>query len=144
MPSPPSNSRLVTNSSPANGGPRLKLHISGVSPNAGPVRVAVFTSQDTFPQHETASLKSVVASTGSEVAVELENVPPPPIAIAVYQDSNSDGELNRAVFGIPTEPYGFSNDARGQMGPPSFSDAQLPAGMMDTVSISLTKLADER
>ncbi|WP_394700395.1 DUF2141 domain-containing protein [uncultured Bacteroides sp.] len=28
-------------------------------------------------------------------------------------------------FGIPTEKYGFSNNAKGRMGPPSFEQAKF-------------------
>jgi len=31
-------------------------------------------------------------------------------------------------MGMPNEPYGFSNDARGSFGPPSFEDASFVVG----------------
>lgn len=43
-------------------------------------------------------------------------------AIRYFHDENENGELDTGTFGIPTEGYGFSNDARGFMGPPSFDD----------------------
>jgi uncharacterized protein (DUF2141 family) len=45
------------------------------------------------------------------------------IAIAAYHDVNNNGQLDRNAFGIPSERYGFSRDARGITGPPSFDDA---------------------
>ena len=36
-----------------------------------------------------------------------------------------DGELNRNPFGIPTERYGFSRNARGKIGPPAFDAAVM-------------------
>ena len=44
-------------------------------------------------------------------------------AVAAFQDENGDGILNSNVVGMPTENYGFSNDARGLFGPPDFDDA---------------------
>ena len=32
------------------------------------------------------------------------------------------------MLGIPKEGYGFSNDAKGRMGPPSFDDAAVEVG----------------
>jgi len=43
-------------------------------------------------------------------------------AIRYFHDENENGELDTGTFGIPTEGFGFSNDARGFMGPPSFDD----------------------
>jgi uncharacterized protein (DUF2141 family) len=44
-------------------------------------------------------------------------------AISAYHDENNNGELDSGLFGIPTEDYGFSNNARGSFGPPDYEDA---------------------
>jgi uncharacterized protein (DUF2141 family) len=51
------------------------------------------------------------------------------VAVAAFQDLNRDGVLNKGAYGVPIEPYGFSNNARGPFGPPSFESAsvRLPA-----------------
>lgn len=119
----------------------LSVAVSGVEPNRGPVRIAVFTSPAQFPDHQSALAKSVLPSSAATIQGEIDGISAGPVALAVYQDLNNDGELNRSSFGIPVEPYGFSNDARGQMGPPSFTDAQVQAGPNSPViPISLTKL----
>ena len=84
---------------------------------------------------------ALLPSSAATIQGEIDGISAGPVALAVYQDLNNDGELNRSSFGIPVEPYGFSNDARGQMGPPSFTDAQVQAGPNSPViPISLTKL----
>jgi uncharacterized protein (DUF2141 family) len=45
------------------------------------------------------------------------------IAIAAYHDVNDNGKLDRNAIGIPSERYGFSRDARGVTGPPSYAEA---------------------
>lgn len=45
--------------------------------------------------------------------------------ISVFHDINSDGVLNTGMFGIPKEPVGFSNNARGSFGPPKFGDVSF-------------------
>ncbi len=119
----------------------VKLMVAGVEPNGGPIRVAVFTAENEFPNHETAAHKVVLPGVSETVEGEVNQMPSGPVAIAAFQDLNNDGILNRSSFGIPSEPYGFSNNARGQMGPPSFSQAQVPVGKNSAViPISLTKL----
>lgn len=43
-------------------------------------------------------------------------------AIAIFHDANDNDKLDRAFTGIPTEFYGFSNNARGMFGPPDLED----------------------
>ena len=43
--------------------------------------------------------------------VTIPNVPPGVYAAQVFQDRNNNHKVDRALFGIPTEPVGFSNDA---------------------------------
>jgi len=42
--------------------------------------------------------------------------------VRVFQDLNSNEELDQNMFGLPTEPYGFSNNARGRFGPPGMGE----------------------
>jgi uncharacterized protein (DUF2141 family) len=45
--------------------------------------------------------------------------------------------LGLSVFGMPNEPYGFSNGARGSAGPPKFSEAAITLDPDGTTSIAL-------
>ena len=55
--------------------------------------------------------------------VTIRNVPAGLYAAQAFHDKNSNGEIDRGLFGIPLEGVGFSNDARIRMAPPSFEDA---------------------
>lgn len=46
-------------------------------------------------------------------------------AISIFHDENDNGKLDTNFIGIPTEPYGFSNNAKGMFGPPDFKDCQV-------------------
>ncbi|WP_163933514.1 DUF2141 domain-containing protein [Paraferrimonas sp. SM1919] len=46
-------------------------------------------------------------------------------AIYVYHDKDANGELNSNWIGIPREPVGCSNNAKGSMGPPKYKDAKF-------------------
>lgn len=122
-------------------GRAVKLTIRQVAPNAGPVRIAAFRPQDNFPDHSTAVAKSNITSDTGIAIAEMQDLPEGPLAFAVYQDTNNDGKLNRGSFGIPTEPYGFSNDAKGTMGPPGFKDAAVDNTESKPVSVTLSKIS---
>lgn len=50
------------------------------------------------------------------------NLEPGSYALAIFHDANDNNEIDRGFTGIPTELYGFSNDARGMFGPPDLED----------------------
>lgn len=58
----------------------------------------------------------------------FEGLAPGEYAIAAFHDENANGDLDRGLFGIPTEGTGASNDARGVMGPPPYDGARFLLG----------------
>ena len=46
-------------------------------------------------------------------------------AIGIFVDTNYNNKMDRNLFGIPKEQFGFSNNAKGNFGPPSFEDASF-------------------
>lgn len=59
-------------------------------------------------------------------------------AISVFQDVNNDGDLNANLLTLPTEPYGFSNNARGTFGPAKFKDAAFAVPAEGEVRLNIT------
>lgn len=79
---------------------------------------------DKFPGGGKAFFNSTIALTvDGKAALIVKDVPPGKYALSGFLDINGNGKLDKNILGAPTEPYGFSNDARGLFGPPSFSDA---------------------
>lgn len=65
------------------------------------------------------------------------SVPTATYAVAVYQDLNRDGRLDKSTFGFPTEPYGFSRDYRPVYRGPMWKDAALKVDRDAVVDIRL-------
>lgn len=57
--------------------------------------------------------------------IEISGLAPGRYGIMAFHDKNSDGRLNTLPIGLPTEPYGFSNNARGRFGPPNWRAASF-------------------
>jgi uncharacterized protein (DUF2141 family) len=55
----------------------------------------------------------------------FRNVTPGTYGISAFHDANENGKLDTNFLGMPTEDYCASRNARGIMGPPSFSDAKF-------------------
>ena len=67
----------------------------------------------------------VIKVRNTQARCDFEDIPPGTYALAVIHDENMDGKLDTNWFGVPTEGYGFSNDAQGWLGAPSFSAASF-------------------
>ena len=78
-----------------------------------------------------------VPSEGRTVRCSFPDVVPGTYAIKVFHDINSDEELNTTWIGWPKEPYGFSNDAPVNMGPPPFKLAAVVIDKDKTIRIAL-------
>lgn len=91
----------------------------------GQVMIAVFDSQEAY-EGRGAPVRSVAATPGQPV--RLEGLTPGRYAIKSFHDVNGNGKMDANPFGIPMEPFAFSNNARGNMGPASWSDANFEVG----------------
>jgi uncharacterized protein (DUF2141 family) len=101
----------------------LRVDILGVKSTDGQIRVALFDSEKTFLHSPVRS--GSVGIEQSQGHWQVNGLPPGFYALAVYHDRNGNGKLDSNMLGIPLEPYGFSNDARGILGPPSFAAARF-------------------
>jgi uncharacterized protein (DUF2141 family) len=77
------------------------------------------------------------ANTAMTSGVVFRNIEPGRYAIILFHDENGNGRLDENFWGVPTEPYGFSNDAQSSL-PPSFDAAAvLLSGTNQSVAIHL-------
>ena len=58
-----------------------------------------------------------------DTRVTVANLPAGRYAVQAFLAENGNGEVDRALFGIPKEGVGFSNDAKIRLGPPKFAEA---------------------
>lgn len=100
----------------------IDVHVANTAGGKGNVNVAVCDRERFLKQ--CAYTGSVPARDGA-TGVKIEGVPAGTWAVLAYQDENANGQLDRNLIGIPSENYGFSRDARGRFGPPSFDDAAI-------------------
>ena len=107
--------------------PGIHVNILNIKNSTGTVACSLFESPDGFP-HEylrSATNVMVIKIRKAQARCDFEDIPPGNYAMAVVHDENMNGKLDTNLLGIPTEGYGFSNDPKGFIGPPSFSAASF-------------------
>jgi uncharacterized protein (DUF2141 family) len=57
-------------------------------------------------------------------------------AIKSFHDIDGDNRMSTNPMGMPIEPFAFSNNARGNMGPPNWADSAFDIAATTTHSIS--------
>ncbi|HJL16136.1 MAG TPA: DUF2141 domain-containing protein [Sandaracinaceae bacterium LLY-WYZ-13_1] len=93
----------------------------------GRVFCAIWRGPEGYPtQREHAVGEAIDRTVEDREAVCLfEDVTPGEYATAVFHDENANNDLDRNLFGIPSEGTGASNDAINMFGPPRYHDARF-------------------
>ena len=107
----------------ATGTATLKIVIEGITSTEGKVCVALYDSEGNWLKN---SVRGDAASPNKpETVLVFNDLEPGEYALSVMHDIDGDGKLNKNAFGMPTEPYGFSNNARGAFGPAKWAKAKF-------------------
>jgi uncharacterized protein (DUF2141 family) len=98
----------------------VRVSVTNIATQQGFIMVALY---DEANWGQSPAARARVPVTGGAVAFNLAAPAPGRYAIRMFHDVDSDGAMGTNLFGIPTEPTGFSNNAPLQFGPPSFDAA---------------------
>lgn len=103
-------------------GATLTVVFDGLETREGRVMVALFNSAADYAASKTVQATMTPVGEG-EVKAVFKGLAPGRYAIKAFHDLNGNGKLDTNPFGIPLEPFAFSNNAQGRMGPAAWSDA---------------------
>jgi len=105
----------------------LSIEFTAPPHKQGAVMAAIFDKADGFPRGK--PLQTATATpVGGKAVVQFTGLPEGDYAVSAFLDENANMKLDTNLFGLPTELYGFSRDARGLAGPPAFADAAFRLG----------------
>lgn len=113
----------------------VEVTLSNIKVTTGAIRLALYGAEADFMKKPLASKE--LAVTANEMKVVFENLPPGEYAVTCYHDVNDNKQLDSNFMGVPKEPYGFSNNARGRFGPPAYDNARFRVKGNTKLSISL-------
>lgn len=103
----------------------LTLNIENIGSDKGNIIVEICTNADEFMAIEPCIYSFSIPAKKSVVTQQV-NIDKGKYGIIVYHDENSNNILDMAMFGKPTERYGFSNNKYGAFGSkPPFNEALI-------------------
>lgn len=107
----------------------LTIVIEDIRDASGTIQVQVIEGQAQFDGTEWISegpiARFIEPAVENSLTLIAEDLPPGEYAIRIMHDVNGNDELDANFVGMPTEPYAFSNNARGMFGPATWEDARF-------------------
>jgi uncharacterized protein (DUF2141 family) len=110
---------------------KLKIKIENIE-QKGTVYLAIYDNSTSFDQdnknknvNKNRWVKSIVEVVNKNSFTKNVELKKGVYAISLFVDSNNNKIIDKNLLGIPTEQYGFSNNATGFLGSPSYNDASF-------------------
>ena len=132
----PATTPAAAQTAPA--GAALTLSFTGLKTPSGRIMGVLFDSEAAYRTRGAPAHQVVVDVTGAEARATVSGLKPGRYAMQVFHDLDGDEKLSFNPFGMPAEPFAFSNNARGMMGPASWAEASFEvgtAGAQQTIAI---------
>ena len=97
---------------------------TGLTSEQGEVLVQLASSEQDYDDDSAGYRMATVKPRDGRATVVFEGIPYGEYAIKLFHDENSNQKLDIGWTG-PEERYGFSNNARGLVGPPAYEKARF-------------------
>ena len=114
----------------------LQITVNNLENIKGKLKVCLTDKKEGFLKQ--CEHSTTVAVTNNTISLEIANIKTGIYSISLFHDENNNGVLDtKGFFGIPSEPYGFSNNPSTTFGPPSFEKCTLLVDRDKQISIEL-------
>jgi uncharacterized protein (DUF2141 family) len=101
---------------------QLTLTVTGIKDHKGALMVGVFDQAGYDADKQVTGMMIPVTGDTASASVEL---PAGEYGIKLFHDVDGDGKMATNPFGMPTEPFAFSNNAPAQFGPATWAGAKF-------------------
>ena len=115
----------------------IKILVSNIEEKKGTIHYGLYNNSKLFPEESGKILGGYEeVSKVIENGLLIDDLDESNYAIAIFHDKNSNNKFD-TFFSIPTEKFGFSNNAKVFLGPPKFEDASIFVGKNSIVEIMI-------
>jgi uncharacterized protein (DUF2141 family) len=108
----------------------LTIYFNELSTNDGKLMVLVQNEDE----KDVSKLVLNIANKSAKVSIYL---PEGKYGVIAFHDINNNEELDKNMLGIPTEPYGFSNNARGLLSKPNYEETLVNLNQNKSITFDL-------
>ena len=102
----------------------LTVDIDNIQVQTGALMVELYANAEDYAAGHNPSASMIKPVTKTEHRLEFSDLADGQYAVKVFHDENGNRSLDTNMLGVPSEGYGFSNNA-GSFGPASFKDASF-------------------
>jgi uncharacterized protein (DUF2141 family) len=100
----------------------IRAVLDGIRGNSGNLCYQLFAGEEGFPTDPAHAVRGGCMAVSGRNEIVIEGLCDGSYALSFLHDVNGNGQLDTGAFGIPTEPFGFSNNPQIRMGPPSYAE----------------------
>lgn len=115
----------------------LQVNIMG-DLDKGEIGCGLFDSSQGFPSSPAPQRKQLIPATKAAKCT-FRDLLPGKYAVAIMNDLNGNGSLDKNMFGVPKEPWGVSNNVRPALREPRFDEAQINLEADTTIHVRIAK-----
>ncbi|NNF33512.1 MAG: DUF2141 domain-containing protein [Saprospiraceae bacterium] len=110
----------------------LKVSVHAINEPKGELFIGLYNSESTFKNTDSVYMDQIIPIDSSIMVTYFEELPQGSYALTMFQDKNSNGKMDKGIFGQPKEKYGFSNNPKIMFKSPGFEKCMFKVTERDT------------
>jgi len=115
----------------------LTINVTNIKKKVGEIQVSAFNNKESFlKENEEYKIYRFKVTSLSE-RFDIQDLPKGDYAFIIYHDLNNNKEIDKNIYGIPMEPYGFSQNVKPRYSAPYFEDCSISLEGSKNIKISL-------
>lgn len=103
----------------------LEVRFEGIEVPSGQVMLALFDSESAYGEDEEPVRAATVRVESDQAIAQFTGLAPGSYAVKAFHDIDGDGQMATNPFGLPLEPFAFSNNAKPEGGPARWEAARF-------------------
>lgn len=103
----------------------LVITVDNINKTKGTIWIGLYDSADNYLIKEKSILKKIDVKQKGSSQLIVENLPFGTYAVALFHDINANGEMDKNLLGIPSEPYAFSKKPKSKWRIPKFDEVKF-------------------
>ncbi len=103
----------------------VTITIENAETAAGKIMVSLVQGEAEFKGEASPIAALTRRAIAGPMGFVFKDLPDGEYALQIMHDVNDNDELDSNFIGMPTEPWAFSNNATGNMGPPAWRDVKF-------------------